>query len=112
VKDASSFVNQHYIAIVPLLSGSGMRAKIIEAMALGKVIITTSIGLEGIEAKDTYDVCLADSPEDFVNVIEFLLTHPNQMMQIGINAHYNIMNNYESVTIGKKLLDSLDCHFN
>lgn len=112
VKDASSFVNQHDIAIVPLLSGSGMRAKIIEAMALGKVIITTSIGLEGIEAKDTYDVCLADSPEDFVNVIEFLLTHPNQMMQIGINAHYNIMNNYESVTIGKKLLDSLDCHFN
>jgi len=112
VKDAYSFVNQHDIAIVPLLSGSGMRAKIIEAMALGKVIITTSIGLEGIEAKDTYDVCLADSPEDFVNVIEFLLTHPNQMMQIGINAHYNIMNNYESVTIGKKLLDSLDCHFN
>ena len=112
VKDAYSFVNQHDIAIVPLLSGSGMRAKIIEAMALGKVIITTSIGLEGIEAKDTYDVCLADSPEDFVNVIEFLLTHPNQMMQIGINAHYNIMSNYESVTIGKKLLDSLDCHFN
>ncbi|MFN6021526.1 MAG: glycosyltransferase family 4 protein [Bacteroidota bacterium] len=112
VKDASSFVNQHDIAIVPLLSGSGMRAKIIEAMALGKVIITTSIGLEGIEAKDTYDVCLADSPEDFVNVIEFLFTHPNQMMQIGINAHYNIMNNYESLTIGKKLLDSLDCHFN
>ena len=112
VKDAYSFVNQHDIAIVPLLSGSGMRAKIIEAMALGKVIITTSIGLEGIEAKDTYDVCLADSPEDFVNVIEFLLTHPNQMMQIGINAHYNIMNNYESVTIGKKLLDSLDYHFN
>ncbi|MCF8317439.1 MAG: glycosyltransferase family 4 protein [Haliscomenobacter sp.] len=112
VKDASSFVNQHDIAIVPLLSGSGMRAKIIEAMALGKVIITTSIGLEGIEAKDTYDVCLADSPEDFVNVIEFLLIHPNQMMQIGINARYNIMNNYESVTIGKKLLDFLDCHFN
>ena len=112
VGDAVAFVNQHDIAIVPLLSGSGMRAKIIEAMALGKVIITTSIGLEGIEAKDTYDVCLADSPEDFVNVIEFLLTHPNQMMQIGINAHYNIMNNYESVTIGKKLLDSLDCHFN
>ena len=112
VNDAASFVNQHDIAIVPLLSGSGMRAKIIEAMALGKVVITTSIGLEGIDAKDTYDVCLADSPEEFVNVIQFLLTHPDQMMQIGINAHHNIMNNYESVTMGKKLLDSLDYHFN
>jgi glycosyltransferase involved in cell wall biosynthesis len=112
VDDAVEFVNQHDIAIVPLLSGSGMRAKIIEAMALGKVVITTSIGLEGIDAKDTYDVCLADSPEEFVNVIQFLLTHPDQMMQIGINAHHNIMNNYESVTMGKKLLDSLDYHFN
>ena len=112
VDDAVAFVNQHDIAIVPLLSGSGMRAKIIEAMALGKVVITTSIGLEGIEAQDTLDVCLANSPEEFINVIQLLLTHPAQMIQIGINAHHNIMNNYESVTMGKKLLDSLDCHFN
>ena len=112
VDDAVAFVNQHDIAIVPLLSGSGMRAKIIEAMALGKVVITTSIGLEGIEAQDTLDVCLANSPEEFINVIQLLLTHPAQMIQIGINAHHNIMNNYESVTMGKKLLDSLNHHFN
>jgi glycosyltransferase involved in cell wall biosynthesis len=112
VDDAASFVNQHDIAIVPLLSGSGMRAKIIEAMALGKVVITTSIGLEGIEAQDAFDVCLANSPEEFIDVIQYLLTHPAQMIQMGINAQYNIMNNYESVTMGKKLLDSLDCHFN
>ena len=112
VDDAVAFVNQHDIAIVPLLSGSGMRAKIIEAMALGKVVITTSIGLEGIEAQDTLDVCLANSPEEFINVIQHLLTHPAQMIQIGINAHHNIMNNYESVTMGKKLLDSLNHNFN
>jgi glycosyltransferase involved in cell wall biosynthesis len=41
VDDAASFVNQHDIAIVPLLSGSGMRAKIIEAMALGMVVIVS-----------------------------------------------------------------------
>jgi glycosyltransferase involved in cell wall biosynthesis len=112
VDDAASFVNQHDIAIVPLLSGSGMRAKIIEAMALGKVVITTSIGLEGIEAQDAFDVCLANSPEEFIDVIQYLLTHPAQMIHMGINAQQNIMNNYESVTMGKKLLDSLDCHFN
>lgn len=112
VDDAVAFVNQHDIAIVPLLSGSGMRAKIIEAMALGKVVITTSIGLEGIEAQDTLDVCLANSPEEFINVIQHLLTHPAQMIQMGINAHDNIRNNYESVTMGKKLLDSLNHHFN
>ena len=112
VDDAVAFVNQHDIAIVPLLSGSGMRAKIIEAMALGKVVITTSIGLEGIEAQDTLDVCLANSPEEFINVIQHLLTQPAQMIQIGKNAHLNIMNNYECVTMGTNLLDSLNHHFN
>jgi glycosyltransferase involved in cell wall biosynthesis len=112
VNDAVAFVNQHDIAIVPLLSGSGMRAKIIEAMALGKVVITTTIGLEGIEAQNNFDVCLANSPTDFLDVIQHLLTHPAQMIQIGINAKLNIMNNYESKAMGKKLLDSLDYHFN
>ncbi len=112
VGDAVAFVNQHDIAIVPLLSGSGMRAKIIEAMALGKVVITTSIGLEGIEAQDAFDVCLANSPDEFINVIQDLINYPDKMAQIGINARNNIMNNYESVTMGKKLLHSLDYHFN
>lgn len=112
VDDAVAFVNQHDIAIVPLLSGSGMRAKIIEAMGLGKVVITTSIGLEGIEAQDAIDVCLANSPEEFIDVIQHLLNHPADMIQIGINAHKNIVNNYESVAMGKKLIDSLNHHFN
>ena len=112
VEDATLFVKQHDIAIVPLLSGSGMRAKIIEAMALGKVVITTSIGLEGIEAKDAYDVCLADSPEEFIGIIQHLLTNPTQMIQIGLNAQKTILNNYESSSMGKKLLKSLAYHFN
>lgn len=112
VEDAVSFVSQHDIAIVPLLSGSGMRAKIIEAMALGKVVVTTSIGLEGIEAKNSIDVCLANSPDDFINVIHDLLNHPDKMLQIGKNAQINILNNYDSVSMGKKLLDSLAYHFN
>lgn len=112
VDDAISFVSQHDIAVVPLLSGSGMRAKIIEAMALGKVVVTTSLGLEGIVAKNSIDVCLANSPDEFINVIQELMNHPDKMAQIGINASNNIMNNYESVTMGKKLLDSLDYHFN
>lgn len=112
VEDAVSFVSQHDIAIVPLLSGSGMRAKIIEAMALGKVVVTTSMGLEGIEAQNYTDICLANSPEEFIHVIQYLMNHPDKMAQIGKNAHTNIMNNYESVMMGKKLLDSLNCHFN
>jgi glycosyltransferase involved in cell wall biosynthesis len=112
VEDATSFVIKHDIAVVPLLSGSGMRAKIIEAMALGKVVVTTSMGLEGIEAQDAYDVCLADSPEEFIGIIQHLLANPTQMIQIGLNAQKTIRNNYDSTTMGKKLLNSLAYHFN
>ena len=51
VPNAVDFINQHSIMVVPLLSGSGMRAKILEGMALGKVVMTTQLGLEGIRAK-------------------------------------------------------------
>ncbi|MBL7775228.1 MAG: glycosyltransferase, partial [Saprospiraceae bacterium] len=51
VPDAAGFINQHSILVVPLLSGGGMRAKILEGMALGKVVLSTSLGLEGIAAR-------------------------------------------------------------
>lgn len=112
VEDATSFVKQHDISIVPLLSGSGMRAKIIEAMALGKVVVTTSMGLEGIEAKDNYDVCIADSPEEFISIIKHLMANPNERIQIGLNAQKTILKNYDSTSKGKQLLASLAYHFN
>lgn len=112
VDDATSFVKQHDIAIVPLFSGSGMRAKIIEAMALGKVVVTTSMGLEGIEAKDAYDVCIADSPKEFISIIKHLIANPIQRIQIGLNAQKTILKNYGGTSKGKKLLDSLAFHFN
>ncbi|MGB1120750.1 MAG: glycosyltransferase family 4 protein, partial [Saprospiraceae bacterium] len=48
VESAVDFINQHSMMIVPLFSGSGMRVKILEGLALGRVILTTSIGVEGI----------------------------------------------------------------
>ncbi len=52
VPDAADFLNQHSVMVVPLLSGGGMRAKILEGMAVGKVVLSTRLGIEGIDAKD------------------------------------------------------------
>jgi glycosyltransferase involved in cell wall biosynthesis len=70
VADAKAFINQHSLMIVPLLSGSGMRAKILEGMAMGKVVLTTTIGLEGIDAVPGKHVFIADTPEAFVETIK------------------------------------------
>jgi len=86
IPDALSFMNEHAIMVVPLLSGGGMRLKIVEAMALGRCILSTSIGAEGIEGKNNYDLLIANSPDEFVNITESLITNKISADSIGKNA--------------------------
>ena len=60
VESAAAFMRQYDLMLVPLLSGGGMRVKIIEGMALGKGILSTGIGAEGIEVTDGKDIVLRD----------------------------------------------------
>jgi glycosyltransferase involved in cell wall biosynthesis len=60
VESAAGFMRQYDLMLVPLLSGGGMRVKIIEGMALGKCILSTSIGAEGIAVRDGHDIVVRD----------------------------------------------------
>jgi glycosyltransferase involved in cell wall biosynthesis len=60
VESAAAFMRHYDLMLVPLLSGGGMRVKIIEGMALGKCILSTGIGAEGIAVRDGHDVVLRD----------------------------------------------------
>ncbi len=62
--------------IVPLRSGSGMRVKILNAMAMGVPIVSTTVGAEGIEVTDGEDILLADAPEAFAEAALRVLTDP------------------------------------
>ncbi|MEM8907480.1 MAG: glycosyltransferase family 4 protein [Bacteroidota bacterium] len=104
VADAHAFINDHAIMIVPLLSGSGMRVKILEGMALGKVVLTTSIGLEGIDATHQKEVLIADTADAFITNIQFALKQASQLQQIGQNARMRIADSYDNQTIAQKLL--------
>jgi glycosyltransferase involved in cell wall biosynthesis len=61
VESAAGFMRQYDLMLVPLLSGGGMRVKIIEGMALGKAILSTGIGAEGIAVRDGHDIVLRDT---------------------------------------------------
>ena len=60
VESAPAFMQAYELMLVPLLSGGGMRIKIVEGMALGKAILSTTIGAEGIEAQDGRELLLRD----------------------------------------------------
>lgn len=107
VPDAHEFVNAHNIAIVPLLSGSGMRIKIIESMALGKTVITTMVGAEGIQYTEFDDIIIADNAPKMVENICRLYKHPEEAEAIGLNARRLIEEIYDN----KKIINRLEIFY-
>jgi len=75
VEDARSFINDHNIMIVPLFSGSGIRVKILEGLAMGKTVISTTVGAEGICAENGEHLLLADNEQQFASAIQYCLDH-------------------------------------
>lgn len=104
VPDAKEFVRQHDIAVVPLLSGSGMRIKIIESMALGKPVITTIVGAEGIQYTEWEDVIIAENSAQMVEALCRMFQHPDEAEQIGRNARKLIEALYDKKKIINRLL--------
>ncbi|MBK7410785.1 MAG: glycosyltransferase [Saprospirales bacterium] len=106
VPDAPAFINAHSVLVVPLLSGSGMRAKILEGMALGKVILTTTIGLEGIEAKDKQEVLVADTPDEFLQALEYCYQQNGALERIGQRALQLVGSHYDNQKVARKLIET------
>jgi polysaccharide biosynthesis protein PslH len=72
--------------VVPLRLGGGTRLKIVEAMAMGKAIVSTTLGAEGIEAVPGRDLLVEDQPAAFANAVSRLLTEPGLAARIGQSA--------------------------
>ena len=105
VRSAIQFINQHPIMIVPLFSGSGMRVKILEGLALGRIIITTSLGLEGIDATHMKEVMIADSPQEFLECIDFCHNYPGKLVEISSRAKTFVKRHYDNQTNASDLKD-------
>lgn len=105
VENASDFMNSKSIMIVPLKSGSGMRLKIIEGMSVGKAIISTSIGAEGLNYTHKENIIIADTTEEFVEAIEFLLDNPSTVKSIGDAARGLIYSQYDNNVVVKQLVE-------
>ena len=104
VDDAYDFMLSKNIMLVPLLSGSGMRIKIIEGLALGKVIISTSIGAEGIECTHKKNILIANTAEEFASAIELAMTDKVLCQKIAEGARELVQLKYTNSSIVKRLL--------
>ncbi|MFC2165671.1 glycosyltransferase [Acidobacteriota bacterium] len=84
VDDVTPYLTKSTIFICPVRLGGGFRGKILEAMAIGRPIVSTSLGAEGIPAQNEKNIILADNPEDFARGIEKLLQDNNLYNQISV----------------------------
>ena len=105
VEDNISFYNQHDVMLVPLQSGSGMRIKIIEGMAMGKAIISTSIGAEGIPVTHLENIIIADNPKEFADAITELSKNDELKQKIKKNARSFIQNQFDNKYLVSQLLN-------
>jgi len=108
IDDAASFIKSKAIMIVPLFSGSGMRVKIIEGMTLGKAIVSTSIGVEGIIHQHNKDILIADNAKNFVSAIESLLSNRNSFDEICTAAQSTMNKHYGNTVLTEKLIHFLE----
>jgi hypothetical protein len=105
IENAKAFMQKNNVMIVPLLSGSGMRIKIIEGMASGNIILSTSKGAEGINGKHLIDFIIADTPENFKNSLINIIENNYPCKQISNNAQHFILNNFDNFALSNSLLD-------
>jgi glycosyltransferase involved in cell wall biosynthesis len=105
VDDNKAFIGHGGIMIVPLFSGSGMRVKIVEGMAMGKAIVTTGIGAEGIHGVDGRDFLLANTADEFAEKVLSLLDNPSKQIELGKHAKDFAQSHFDNLSIGKKLIE-------
>ncbi len=103
VADAASFIADMKILIVPLRSGGGIRVKILEAMAAGKLVISTTVGMQGIDAVAGTHYLLADTPQAFADAIQLAMTNALMVSQIANQAAELVKHDYNNDVLAAQL---------
>ncbi len=105
VPDAYEFMLSKSIFIAPLLSGSGMRVKIIEALALKRSMVSTSIGAEGINIEHEKHLLIADTPQTFAQACIRLIKDKNLQKQLADEGNIFVNQHYDNIKIAENLLN-------
>lgn len=102
VPDLDPYFARSAITVVPVRAGGGMRVRILEAFARAAPVVTTTVGLEGIDACPGVDVLIADSPEEFAASVLNLLQQKELQQQLSENGRRLVEAKYDwQVVLGK-----------
>jgi len=105
VADAESFLKSHPVVVVPLRSGSGIRIKILEALALGLPIISSAKGVQGLDVEADVHYLAAENAEEFAQQCQRLREHPQLASRLGEAGHHFVSSHFGATVLAPKLSD-------
>jgi glycosyltransferase involved in cell wall biosynthesis len=103
VPDIRPLARDAFCNIVPLRAGGGTRLKILTSWALGKPVVSTSVGCEGLDARDGENILIRDDPAEFVEAILVLKDDPELQDRIGGAARDTVVSTYSWRSLGPSL---------
>jgi polysaccharide biosynthesis protein PslH len=103
VSDVRPYLARASVVIAPLLIGGGTRVKILEALAMAKPVVATSVGAEGLELLDRESVLIADDVGSFAEQVIRLLSDPDLAETIAANGRKYVLQHFDWNRIGERL---------
>jgi len=103
VEDVRPYVRSATVFVCPLRVGSGVKNKILAAMAMQKATVATSMSIDGLDLTDNREVLLADEPRAFADKVIRLLMNREEAQQLGVNGLARVQNQYSWFAMGKTL---------
>jgi glycosyltransferase involved in cell wall biosynthesis len=106
VDDIRPYVCEASVYVVPLRVGGGTRLKVLDAMAMAKALVSTSVGCEGIEANPGEHLVTADTPETFADATVALIRDRNRRRALGSAARALVERRYAWSVVGEQLMEA------
>lgn len=104
VSDARPYIRRSQLYVVPMRMGGGVRYKVLEALAMAKPVVTTTLGADGIALQPGHDALLADSPAEFAQTVLALLDDPARGQELARNGRAFVEKHFD----WRKIVPQLD----
>jgi glycosyltransferase involved in cell wall biosynthesis len=105
VPDVREPLRRYAVFVCPILSGSGVRVKLLEAYAAGMPVVSTRVGAEGLAGEDGEFCALADDPTGFAERVAALMENPDEAAEMAGRARAEVTRNWDMAAITRRLVD-------